>query len=46
VRDSSAVDEKTLRESVRAIARPAAGRVHLIVGAATAQAWAAGLQGS
>jgi PTS system N-acetylglucosamine-specific IIC component len=39
VRDAAAVDETALRNSVRAVARPAANSVHLILGP-DAQAWA------
>jgi len=43
VRDAAAVDEGALAKTVRAIARPAPGSVHLVVGPGAA-AWYAGLK--
>jgi phosphotransferase system IIB component len=38
VQDPAAVDEKALRQNLRAVARPAPGSLHLVVGPA-AGAW-------
>jgi hypothetical protein len=43
VREADAVDEGALAKTVRAIARPAPGSIHLVVGPAAA-AWFAGLK--
>jgi PTS system N-acetylglucosamine-specific IIC component len=45
VRDPARVDEPVLSRAVRAMARPAPGSIHLVVGPA-APAWYAGLKGS
>ncbi|MEO8063946.1 MAG: N-acetylglucosamine-specific PTS transporter subunit IIBC [Pseudomonadota bacterium] len=45
LRDPNALDEAALSKTVRAVARPAADSVHLIVGP-DAQAWASALQAS
>jgi PTS system N-acetylglucosamine-specific IIC component len=43
VRDPSAVDENALAKSVRALARPAPGSLHLVLGP-SAEAWYAGMK--
>jgi PTS system N-acetylglucosamine-specific IIC component len=45
VRSDSGVDEPALRQAVRAVARPARGSVHLVIGP-QAGAWFAGLKDS